>query len=42
MHVSELAATIFHLFGVDPRMQLNDIQGQLRMICDGNPVLEAF
>ena len=42
VHVSELSATIFHLFGVDPRTSYNDIQGQFRMICDGNPVTELF
>jgi len=42
VHVSDLAATIFHALGVDPRSQLYDIQGQLHTICDGNPVLEAF
>src|SRR5262245_40769570 len=42
VHVSDLAATIYHALGVDPRAQLQDIQGQLRYICDGNPVLELF
>jgi hypothetical protein len=42
VHVSELSATIFHLFGVDPRAQLYDITGQFRTICDGNPVMELF
>lgn len=42
VHVSELAATIFYLLGVDPRAQLYDIQGQFRTICDGNPVLEVL
>jgi hypothetical protein len=42
VHVSELAATIFHLLGVDPRAQLYDIQGQFHTICDGNPVTELF
>jgi hypothetical protein len=42
VHISDLAATIFHLLGVDPRAQLHDIQGQLRFICDGNPVAEAL
>jgi hypothetical protein len=42
VHVSDLAATIFHLLGVDPRAELNDIQGQRRFICDGNPVSEAL
>src|SRR5262249_14859170 len=42
VHISDLAATIFHLLGVDPRAQLHDIQGQLRYICDGNPVAEAL
>ena len=42
VHVSELSATIFHLFGVDPRAQLYDITGQFRTICDGNPVQELF
>ena len=42
VHVSELAATIFHLMGIDPRAQLYDIQGQFHTICDGNPVQELF
>jgi hypothetical protein len=42
VHISDLAATIYHALGVDPRAQLLDIQGQLRYICDGNPVLELF
>jgi Protein of unknown function (DUF1501) len=42
VHVSELAATIFHLLGIDPRAQLYDIQGQFHNICDGNPVTELF
>jgi uncharacterized protein (DUF1501 family) len=42
VHISDLAATIFHALGVDPRSQLQDIQGQLRFICDGNPVGELF
>ncbi len=42
VHVSELSATLFHLFGIDPRAQLYDIQGQFRTICDGNPVMELF
>lgn len=42
VHISDLAASIFHALGVDPRAQLYDIQGQLRMICDGNPVMELF
>ncbi len=42
VHVSDVAATIYHALGVDPRAQLYDIQGQLRFICDGNPVQEIF
>ncbi len=42
VHISELAATVFHALGVDPRAQLYDIQGQLRFVCDGNPVTELF
>jgi hypothetical protein len=42
VHMSDLAATIFHALGIDPRARLFDIQGQLRFICDGNPVLEVF
>ncbi|HYT87306.1 MAG TPA: DUF1501 domain-containing protein [Gemmataceae bacterium] len=42
VHISDLAATIYHALGVDPRAQLYDIQGQLRFICDGNPVQELF
>jgi hypothetical protein len=42
VHISDLAATIFQCLGVDPRSQLYDIQGQLRFICEGNPVNEVF
>ena len=42
IHVSELAATILQALGIDPRIQLTDIQGQLGFICDGNPVTELF
>lgn len=42
VHVSELAATLLHLLGIDPRAQLTDIQGQLRFVCDGNVVSEAL
>jgi hypothetical protein len=42
VHISDLAATIYHALGVDPRAQLQDLQGQLRYICDGNPVQELF
>ncbi len=42
VHISDLAATIYHALGIDPRAQLHDIQGQQRYICDGNPVLELF
>ncbi len=42
VHISDLAATIYHALGLDPRAQLHDIQGQLRYICDGDPVTELF
>lgn len=42
VHISDLAATIFTALGIDPRAQIYDIQGQLRMICDGHPVQELF
>lgn len=42
VHISELAATIYHVMGIDPRTQLYDIQGQLRFICDGQPMMELF
>jgi hypothetical protein len=42
VHISDLAATIYHTLGVDPRAQYHDIQGQLRFVCDGNPVRELF
>jgi len=42
VHVSELAATVFHILGLDPRAQLYDILGQFHTICDGNPVMELF
>jgi hypothetical protein len=42
VHISDLAATIYHTLGINPRAQLYDIQGQLRFICDGEPVGELF
>lgn len=42
VHISDLAATLYHALGIDPRAQLFDIQGQLRFICDGDPVHELF
>jgi len=42
VHISDLAATVYHAMGVDPRTQLHDLQGQLRFICDGRPVHELF
>jgi hypothetical protein len=42
VHINDLAATIYHALGIDPRAQLQDIQGQLRNLCDGYPVLELF
>lgn len=42
VHISDLAATIYHAHGIDPRTQLTDIQGQLRFICDGHPVEEVW
>lgn len=42
VHISDLGATVFHALGVDPRAQLYDLQGQLRFICDGHPLMEAF
>jgi hypothetical protein len=42
VHISDLAATIFHALGIDPRATLYDLQGQLHAICDGEPVAEIF
>ena len=42
IHISEVAATIFHLLGIDPRATLTDIQGQFRIICEGNPLIEVM
>jgi hypothetical protein len=42
VHISDLAATLYHLLGINPRAQLYDIQGQLRFICDGEPIGELF
>jgi uncharacterized protein (DUF1501 family) len=42
VHVSDLAATIFHALGIDPRGQVHDLQGQPHAICDGRPVEELF
>jgi hypothetical protein len=42
VHISDLAATIYHALGINPRAQVFDLQGQPRMICDGYPVEELF
>lgn len=42
IHISDLAATIYHAMGIDPRARLYDVQGQLRFVCDGNAVEEVF
>lgn len=42
VHVSDLAATIFHALGVNPRGQVYDLQGQPHNLCDGQPVEELF
>ncbi len=42
VHISDLAATVFHALGVDPRGQVHDIQGQPHSICAGQPVMELF
>jgi hypothetical protein len=42
VHISDLAATIYHALGLDPRAHVIDMQGQPHAICDGYPVLEAF
>jgi hypothetical protein len=41
-HISDLAATVFHAMGADPRAVVRDIQGQPHTICDGDPVMELF
>ncbi len=42
VHISDLAATILQSLGVDPRAQLYDITGQLRLVCEGEPVEELW
>jgi uncharacterized protein (DUF1501 family) len=42
VHVSDLAATVFHALGADPRATVHDVQGQPHNVCDGNPVQELF
>lgn len=42
VHICDLAATIYQALGIDPRAQLYDMQGQLRFICDGDPVYELL
>lgn len=41
-HISDLAATIFHALGVDPRSSIQDILGQPHQVCDGYPIEELF
>jgi hypothetical protein len=42
VHISDLAATIYHALGVDPRGLVTDLQGRPIAICDGDPVTELF
>ncbi len=42
VHISDLAATVFHALGIDPHSEITDIQGIPRVISIGNPVLELF
>jgi Protein of unknown function (DUF1501) len=35
---ADLAATIYHSLGVDPRLQLQDTLGRPMMLCDGTPI----
>jgi len=42
VHVSDLAATVFHALGADPRATVRDLQGQPHAVCDGGPVMELF
>jgi hypothetical protein len=42
VHISDLAATVFHALGVDPRGQVRDLQGRPHNLCDGDVVTELF
>jgi hypothetical protein len=42
IHISDLAATLYHALGVDPRSQVRDIQGRPHNICEGQVVAELF
>jgi hypothetical protein len=42
VHISDVAATIYHALGIDPRAHVIDMQGQPHAICDGYPVMELF
>ena len=42
VHISDLAATVYHALGADPRSLVRDIQGQPHAVCDGQSVLELF
>lgn len=42
VHITDLAATIFHAMGVEPSGSVKDIQGQPHNICDGDVVKELF
>lgn len=35
---ADLAATIYHLLGVDPRLELTDRLGRPLVLCDGSPI----
>ena len=35
---ADLAATVYHLLGVDPRLTLTDRLGRPLVLCDGTPI----
>src|SRR5262249_39921630 len=35
---ADLAATVYHLLGVDPRLELTDRLGRPLVLCDGSPI----
>jgi hypothetical protein len=35
---ADLAATVYHCLGVDPRMEIQDLLGRPMTLCDGTPI----
>jgi hypothetical protein len=38
----DVVATVYHLLGVPPHLELSDSQGRPQVICPGQPILPLF